>query len=408
MNALENRITTQSKTEYKHEIEESVRHMRIEIQNYLYRMSDGGLSGPSGGFGQGLGAGNETEGGVGVDKNQDNSTSGGKQYFMPTSNHSKVQLTQQVDAMHYRLEDVCNAMAVIKEETENSNGSLLHDLQNIDSRLDEMSLTNTSKLTSVQTRSSHLEEMLHSVEMNFHKSLSDNKEDVLNRLRDTTLGGNDDRANIDRRLAVVENIMSTLAEKNRVSSDMIDGYFASSKDIRKFETNGVKLEGVQVELKHTREELRGLSATMTRFTSQTPRMDDVLELRERVSNVEPLTSLVSSLQTSLSENKENNSLLKQLIKANEDRCVRADESISNINTQINTSMLPNIAKQEHGLSTLEGENRRNLHEIEKIEEAVGSLSVNSVEKWDTNRVHLEEKFNKVDESFKNSLSVHHK
>lgn len=404
LNTLENKIVTQSRNEYKHEVEESVRHMRIEIQNYLYRMSDGVLSAPSGGFGV---RGEKEASGLDEDRNASGSGDG-KQFFMPMSNHGKVQLSQQVDAMHYRLEDVCNAMAVIKEETENNNSSLLHDLQNLDSRLDEMGLTNNSKLTSVQTRSSHIEEMVHSLEMSFHKALSENKEEVLNRLRDATLGGNDDRANIDRRLAVVENIMSTLEEKNRVSSDMIDAYFASSKDIRKFETNGVKLDGVQVELKHTREELRGLSATMTRFTSQTPRMDDVLELRDRVSNVEPLTALVSSLQTALAESKESSSLLKQLIKANEDRCARAADNINSINTQINTVIIPNSSKQEHTLSTLEDTLKRNAQEIKKLEESVATEHCKNLEKWDANRVHLEEKFNKVDESFKSSLNALHK
>jgi hypothetical protein len=137
--------------------------------------------------------------------------------------------------MHYRLEDVCNAIAIIKEDNENSNSSIHHEVQTMESRLEEVAISTNTNVASLQSRSSRIEELVRSFELQFYKSLGEYKEELMNKLRDNMLGNSDDRAALDRRVAIVENIVSSLSEKNRVSNDTIELYFAGSKDIKKFD-----------------------------------------------------------------------------------------------------------------------------------------------------------------------------
>ena len=46
---------------------------------------------------------------------------------------------------------------------------------------------------------------------------------------------NDDRSAMDRRVSIVENLLSNLSEKSKASNDAMDAYFASSKDVKKFD-----------------------------------------------------------------------------------------------------------------------------------------------------------------------------
>jgi chromosome segregation ATPase len=241
LGSVENKVTKQMRSDYQADLAESSRHLRIEIQNYLYRMSaDAGLAPPS--FG-----GGETNNALGEGRSQSPS----KRESVPTTTYGKVALNQQVDAMHYRLEDMCSAMAVVKEDAENNHSSLQHSMHSLENRLDEINITNQANVGSIQSRSAHIEEIVRSFEVQFYKQISDAKEDMLNKLRDNTMGANDDRAALDRRLAIMENIISTFSEKNKVSNDAIDAYFASSAEIKKFDmVSCVKLCAAIVTISH--------------------------------------------------------------------------------------------------------------------------------------------------------------
>lgn len=232
LGSLENRVSKQARADYQADLAESTRHMRIEIQNYLYRMSaDSGLAPPS------FGSGGDTN--SSIDEGRPafslSQQSPPRRESAATTTYGKVALNQQVDAMHYRLEDMCSAMAVVKEDAENNHSSLQHTMHSLENRLDEINITNQANVGSIQNRSAHIEEIVRSFEVQFYKLISDSKEDVLNKIRDSTMGANDDRSALDRRLAIIENIISTFSEKNKVSSDAIDAYFASSADIKKFD-----------------------------------------------------------------------------------------------------------------------------------------------------------------------------
>lgn len=213
--------------------------MRIEIQNYLYKLSaDSGLAPPSFDIN-----GNNNNYNNSTDNNNynegrfmyNNYNSPSKRDFNSNTTYGKVALHQQVDAMHYRLEDICNAMAVIKEDTDNNHSSLQHTIHSLENKIDEITITNQANINSIQNRSGHIEEIVRSCEVQFYKSLSEIKEDLMNKIRDNSISSNEDRSTLDRRLAILENIISTFSEKNKVSNDMIDAYFASSKDIKKYE-----------------------------------------------------------------------------------------------------------------------------------------------------------------------------
>lgn len=158
-----------------------------------------------------------------------------------------------------------------------------------------------------------------------------------------------------------------------------------------------------MELKHVREEGRGLSATLTRFTSQTPRMDDILELRERMSNFEPLVPQVSSLQSAFSESKDTSALLKQLIKSLEDRCGKTEDVIAGINNTISSTINPVIAKQGHELSVLDADVARLSSALNGLKDAVQAQTNSHADRWDSYKRNIEEKLSQQQDSTKSSL-----
>ena len=230
--------------------------MRIEIQNYLYRLSaDVGLSTPvfeSSGNMSGNGYG-ESDWNTNPSSNYNtntntnaNNNSYSNNYSSPSKNNpnvgynsahgpGKLLLSQQVDTMHYRLEDLHTAMAAIKDDTDHNNTYLQQCIRQVENKLEEIGISNQTSISSVTTRASHIEELLRSLELQYYKLVSDSKEELNNKLREVVLNQSDDRNNLERRVALVEGVMASITEKNRVSYDTIDAYFASSKDIKKFE-----------------------------------------------------------------------------------------------------------------------------------------------------------------------------
>lgn len=158
-----------------------------------------------------------------------------------------------------------------------------------------------------------------------------------------------------------------------------------------------------MELKHVREEARSLSATLTRFTSQTPRMDDILEMRERLSNVEPLAPQVSSLQSAFSESKDTSTLLKQLIKSLEEKCSKADDGIAAINTTISDSINPSVAKLGHELSVLDADVARLSSALNGLKDTVQTQATANADKWEGYKRNIGEKLAQQQDSTKLSM-----
>ena len=221
--------------------------MRIEIQNYLYRLSaDVGLSAPI--FDS---SGNMPGGTYGESDNFNNNSSHNisntyGSYSSPSKNNptmghnsshgpGKLLLSQQVDTIHYRLEDLHTAMAAIKDDTDHNNTYLQQCIRQVENKLEEIGISNQTSVSTVTNKATHLEEMLRSLELQYYKLVSDSKEEWSNKLREVVLNQSDDRNALERRVSLVEGVLGSITEKNRVSYDTIDAYFASSKDIKRFE-----------------------------------------------------------------------------------------------------------------------------------------------------------------------------
>jgi chromosome segregation ATPase len=163
------------------------------------------------------------------------------------------------------------------------------------------------------------------------------------------------------------------------------------------------MEGMQVELKHVREEARALSTTLTRFTSQTPRMDDILEMRERLGNLEPLAPHVSSLQASFAEAKDTSVLLKQLIKSLEDRCNKTDSGIASLGATISNTVNPSIAKVGHEMSVLDADVARLSAALNGLKDSVQAQATSNADRWDSYKRNIEDKLSQQQDSTKSSL-----
>ena len=71
-----------------------------------------------------------------------------------------------------------------------------------------------------------------SAKREWHKGLRD---EVTERLRDMSHQWTDDRAELDRRMILSEKIVEGVASKLQMSKEVVEGFFSTSPDIRKFQ-----------------------------------------------------------------------------------------------------------------------------------------------------------------------------
>jgi len=88
-------------------------------------------------------------------------------------------------------------------------------------------------------------------------------------------------------------------------------FFVSSPEIKSLQKSAVKVEGLQVEFRSLRSELRETSSVVSRMDATSVKSSDLAELRDRLSSLSNLndkvfhqSSLLKDLQESLESQKE--------------------------------------------------------------------------------------------------------
>lgn len=110
-----------------------------------------------------------------------------------------------------------------------------HVLRALESRVEEVVLNNSAASNSLQSKVSALDEQLRYAEADFHKHMREQNDETLNRIREITTASANDRNALERRMMMAESALSSLAERGDTTTELIDSYFASSKDIKRFE-----------------------------------------------------------------------------------------------------------------------------------------------------------------------------
>ena len=142
---------------------------------------------------------------------------------------------------------------------------------------------------------------------------------------------------------------------------------------------------------------------MTRFSTQTPRMDDIMELRERLAHCEPLVHQVSSIRSAFDEGKETSSVVKQLVKSLEDRAAKLEEGLQTIGTTVNINMQQDVSKQGREITAVESDLQRVHTVINSMKETAQHQNTASIEKWDSYKKNIEDKFVMQHDNHKASL-----
>ena len=102
------------------------------------------------------------------------------------------------------------------------------------------------------------------------------------------------------RLLVLERSTESLVSKVSLSKDSLDNFLGSSPEIRGLQASAVKIEGVLVELRSLRSDVKEASTSCLRLDASTVKLVDFSDLRSRLASMTSLTDTVMNQSSSLS------------------------------------------------------------------------------------------------------------
>jgi hypothetical protein len=111
---------------------------------------------------------------------------------------------------------------------------------------------------------------------------------LIDRIKEQSSSWNDERVSIDRRLLINEKISEDCLERMKLSTSVIDAYFLSSIDIKKFKQCAENVNLLQSELKSIQGEVRETSTGIYKLQANTSTRNEYMELRERIAHIEPV------------------------------------------------------------------------------------------------------------------------
>jgi len=278
---------------------------------------------------------------------------------------------RELEGLCTRVDDLSAALIALQEGTEASERAKAADSRALERRVDESCSVANSAVVSIQARCAGLEEMTRTAELATRTALSVAREEAQERLRDAAAALSSDRVSLDRRLVLVERTCEDLTDRLKVSNSAIEAFFVSSQEGRRLQQAAGRAELLTVEVSNIKNDLRDSAAAYAKLEAQSCRRTELIELRERVSTLEPLQEAqrraemaarntaedVGRLSQDVQRVDQANQLGSTAIKALSDRLRSAEASVGS------ASETATVASEAQKLATLK---------LAQLEAALGS------------------------------------
>eukprot|EP00602_Paraphysomonas_sp_CaronLab_P003058 CAMPEP_0185033688 /NCGR_PEP_ID=MMETSP1103-20130426/22885_1 /TAXON_ID=36769 /ORGANISM="Paraphysomonas bandaiensis, Strain Caron Lab Isolate" /LENGTH=1465 /DNA_ID=CAMNT_0027570057 /DNA_START=361 /DNA_END=4758 /DNA_ORIENTATION=+ len=248
-----------------------------------------------------------------------------------------------------RLEDLSSVIISIQESMEAKEKTSTIEYRALERKLEECVSMSSAYVSTIQNRASDLERYVQDSENNQKIRHSQLRDEMLDRMTEISQMTSTERAELEKRMIVVEKVVESVVDRVDMSKNVFDGLFAASPEIKRFQTSAVKLEGLLVEFTSLRSDVRELESSVGKVQGTVAKKDEISELRERLSHVEPLGRQVDEL-----------SVAQQKI---QDEVFSAKSSLVSVNSAVDTlktnylTTTERISKTESTISNLSREMR---------------------------------------------------
>jgi hypothetical protein len=155
--------------------------------------------------------------------------------------------------------------------------------ENPTTQVDRAVEVSDQNLASVQNRSARLEELVRDSELASRTTATALRDELLERVRELSGEWLADRATVDRRLAVGEKVADDCLERLRLSGSLIDNYFLSSPEIKRFQRTAEGFDALQNDVLSAKTEIREYSGALHKLQANASTKGELMDLREKVT-----------------------------------------------------------------------------------------------------------------------------
>jgi hypothetical protein len=145
------------------------------------------------------------------------------------------------------MDDLSAVVLSLQESAESHEKSVAIELRALERRLEECVTISAAYVSTMQTRNSELERGLSDREERMRAKQRELEDELMKGLKENNELSSNERVELHKRMILVEKMVETVMERVDLSKNVFEGLFASSPEVKRFQTAAVKLEGLHVE-----------------------------------------------------------------------------------------------------------------------------------------------------------------
>ncbi len=195
---------------------------------------------------------------------------------------------KELERISSKVDDISEIIINMNDNNADKEKNLRVELRALERSIEDVVVISNNNVTTIQNRCGNLEELVRNSEMSLINTINSNKNDVLERLRESCESWLSDRASLDRRIVITERIGEDISERIKLASSAIDIYFAASPLIKRFENTATKCDLMYTDFNNFKQDTTVMSHQLAKLNSIAATNTDISELRERVAYLEPI------------------------------------------------------------------------------------------------------------------------
>lgn len=149
--------------------------------------------------------------------------------------------------MKIRIEELSSVLISLQESSESREKSFGIEIRSLERRLEECVTVSAAYVSTIQNRNTELEKSMQDREEKMRLRHKDLEDQLMKGLRENNEIASVERAELNRRMVLAENLVKNIAEKVDMSKNVFEGFFSNSPDVKRFQSAASKLEGLLVE-----------------------------------------------------------------------------------------------------------------------------------------------------------------
>ena len=222
---------------------------------------------------------------------------------------------KELERISNKVDDISEIIINMNDNNADKEKNLRVELRALERSIEDVVVISNNNVTTIQNRCGNLEELVRNSEMSLINTINTNKNEALERLRESCESWLSDRASLDRRIVITERIGEDISERIKLASSAIDIYFAASPLIKRFENTSTKCDLMYSDFNNFKQDTAAMSHQLAKLNSIAATNTDISELRERVAYLEPIVDqCVDSTSSIPSIDKDLNTVRDTIIK----------------------------------------------------------------------------------------------